>query len=242
MASNIYRIDDALIRAGFLFGIIALIAAFNLPTSAGGRVPATVMVLLPLFVAAPVFMLIAGYAVRRRERRLLEIWRLLKEHGEMPVADLRDMSGYSRRELRKAVSLLNRKIAAGLTWDQGGDTIRHVSLGPRETLAYSQRCASCGASVSIEIAAHSKADELNCPYCQGSLDGREISKLQNELLAREARGRNPEPAPIYLSMPATAPRPSAKRFNLGLFIFLLFIFWPAAVIYAIHRANSARTF
>ena len=34
-------------------------------------------------------------------------------------------------------------VAAGLTFDQASDTIRHMRLGPRESITHSQRCDSC---------------------------------------------------------------------------------------------------
>ncbi len=242
MSDNLYRIDDVLIRAGFLFGIVALVAASNLPAASAFDPPMLKWVAMAAVMAAPVVMLTAGYSVRRRERRLVSIWTILKEHGEMPIADLRQMTGFQTKELRSAVGLLNRKLAAGLTWDDAAQTVRHVRLGPRESLTHSQRCASCGASVSVEVSARSRPDALRCPYCEGALDGRAIGALQNQILTREARSRNPQPAPILLRAPAPERAPRAKRFSIVLFLILLMFFWPAAVIYAIHRANNSRTF
>lgn len=243
MADNLYRIDDALIRAGFLFGVVALIGAANLPSASSFDPPMLKWIAVSAVLAAPMVMLVAGYAVRRRERQLIAIWRILKEHGEMPIADLQQMSGYGTDELRKAVGLLNRKLAAGLSWDEASRSVRHVGLEPRETLTHSQRCPSCGASVSVEVAADSRSEALTCPYCEGALDGREISSLQNQLRSRKTRSRAPQPVPIYLRAPAEPPaRPPARRFSLVVFILLLMFFWPAAVFYAMHRANNSRTF
>lgn len=242
MPANIYRIDDVLIRAGYAVGLFAAVAAFSGPLGdVLDRSPLGVAA-LPFLVAAPIVMLIAGYVLRRREQHLVEIWRLLQEHGEMPVEDLRHMTGYSRAELRKAVSLLNRKIAAGLSFDAGSDTIRHVRLGPRERITHSQRCGSCGAAVSVDVSATSQAHDLNCPYCQGALDGQSISALQNELLMREARQRRPDPAPAPVFISAPAPAPAKKRFSVVLFVILMMMFWPAALVYAINRANNSLFF
>ena len=239
VATNLYRADDKLIKAGYVFGAVALYASYAVVQSVASPGPLG-FIIAPLLLAAPVAMLGAGYAIRNREKRIVQIWRLIEKHGEMPVNDLISMTGFKREQLRNAVDLLNRKSVAGLTWDEASDSIRDVGLDRSGVLTHSQQCPSCGASVNVEVTSRSGADALACPYCNGALDSKTINKLQTKLHARESYRKHKDPAPEPQWQPlAMRSQPRSKPFNVPLFIILILFFWPAALYYAVKWANSA---
>ncbi|NNF17873.1 MAG: hypothetical protein HKN70_14105 [Gammaproteobacteria bacterium] len=235
--TNLYFIDELLIKAGRLFVFVAIFAGIAIVQKSNGDVfSIRSVVLLTAIAIVPLVTLALGYAVRRREKRIVNIHRLVKQRGELPVPDLVRMTGFDRRQLRSAVALLNKKSVAGLIWDETTDSLRSFSLGPRKTLTHSQRCGSCGASVNVEVSTLSRAPELACPYCSGALDSRAISKLQNELHLQEGYQLHRKAPQAFSSRPA----PHGKPFNWVLFLLLMMFAWPLGIIYAIRYAKSAR--
>ena len=232
--TNLYRIDEVLIKTALIFLVGALFGGSALVQKLGQSILAPVAWML--LILAPIVLFAMGYAIRKREKQIVGIHRLVNEHGEMPVADLVRMTGFSPRQLHNAVALLNRKSVAGLVWDEHTDSIRHISLGTRKTLTHSQKCGSCGAAVNVEISSLSRAMALACPYCNGALDSRQISTLQNELHLQEGRQYH-QKAPLAFT---SRPRSQGKPFNWVLFIFLMMFIWPVGVFYVIKYASSAR--
>ncbi|MFK8014199.1 MAG: hypothetical protein AB8G17_01995 [Gammaproteobacteria bacterium] len=230
---NLYRIDDVLVRTGYVLGALVLLMSFGVLDDSPVRTwPLPAVISYGMFALAPAVLLIAGYKVRRRETRTVELGRVMRVHPEMPISELRAMTGFSRSQLRDAVNLLNRKAQAGLMLDDGSNTVRHVSSTRGDTLTHSQRCASCGASVSVTVAADTRVEELSCTYCNGALDSASISRLQYQL---QTPSPGPAPQPFFSAQPAPVQQ---KRFSLFLFILLLMFFWPAAVGYAVIRHKS----
>ncbi|MFK7888167.1 MAG: hypothetical protein AB8G16_15005 [Gammaproteobacteria bacterium] len=226
---NLYRIDDTLIRGGYIAMVVAFVFAGRLITESYFGFSRWLMFFV--VALAPVAMLWIGYAIRRRENRILDVGRVLARHHTVPIRDLCEMSGFSPERLREAVAVLNRKLAAGLSWQEEHGLVTRFEMQSLGSLSHAQRCESCGASVTVDVDASTSAADLRCTYCHGALDGQHISTLQMQL-------RQPK-IQTFAAVPAAPAKAAPKRFSMLVFVLLAVFFWPGAVIYAVVRARSA---
>ncbi len=238
MQTNLYRIDDVLLRAGAIAGVFAMLvgnAAVNTLKSSG--FDSTALLALVLAIACPLTLLGAGYLVRRRERLVVDLWRLIEAHGEVSVAHLCRMSSFTHGQLRAAVRRINRRGRALLVWDEVSGTIRAGKRIERQALTHSEGCESCGATVNVEVHTRHR-DGYRCPYCNGGLDSERINTLLDRLHVSEReqalQPRAEHPSPVPLAVPVR----QGSRLNLLVFIVLLVVFWPGAVIYALHKYQN----
>ena len=170
METNLYRIDDVLLRTGLVAGVVALLvgnAAVNTLKTSG--FDAVALAVLLAAIACPLTLLGAGYVVRRRERMVVDLWRLIEAHGEVSVSHLCKMSSFNRGQLTSAIRRINRRGRALLVWDGDTDVIRAGRRGERSSLTHSEICQSCGATVSIEVHTRNR-EAYTCPYCSSGLD------------------------------------------------------------------------
>lgn len=230
MAPNLYRIDDVLLRAGAwcLLVVLALaagVAATGLATASTGDGSGAALAALarhaPLLALAslcPVALLGAGASVRRRERRIVAIWNLLKRNAEIHAPALLANSDFERRDLEQAVRFLNNRGLGHYVWDAKADTIQDAYL--RSAVLHADKCDTCGAAVALDLPIASR-EIPRCPYCHDpiSCDGLEERRREAiETLRAEHR-------------PASGPR-SVPTFSVPLFLLLIVAFWPAALVYA----------
>lgn len=232
MPANLYRIDDVLLRAGATALLLVLLVAAGAvladqaAAAERGR-PADLGALsrhwrvwIPAFLC-PVALLGAGWALRRRERRILAIWSLLRQNALLSVPALVANSAFERSDVERAVRVLNTRGLGHYVWDTRSDTIQDGRLPASQRSI--DKCESCGAAVSVQVPFAAR-EAPRCPYCHGpvcvdALDDRRWEAL--EALRDEARTRT--------------GRAGAGSFSLGLFLVLLVCFWPAALLYAVHK-------
>ena len=224
---NLYHIDGVLLGAGTFTGLLALLfsTAIGYEISRNGATVGLVLA-LGLIVGCPLAMLTTGWRVRRYEKRLVALWELVSRHGEISVAHLCDVFSMNRKQLRDAVRRINRRGSALLVVDEAQNVV-HNGARQIQTLAHSQDCAKCGAKVAVEV--RENVSDYACPYCGAGLDTRHINELRRQLRHPNTR-RAPEPA---LSFASHGDLAQEKPFRLGLFVVLMFFFWPGAIAYAI---------
>jgi hypothetical protein len=225
---NLYRIDDVLLRAGlwasgiWLGGVTAL-AVVGAPADAAGfrdvwqalRPDAPIALLA---AACPVALLAAGIRMRRREKRILAFWSLLKRQAEIPVPELLANSDFTRDGLERAVRRINTKGLGYYVWNQETDVIQDGRL-EREYL-HVEKCDGCSAEISLQSPA-SLREIPRCPYCEDPVSMPHLARLRREALERlRARPRD-----------AAALPEQSGWFSLVLFLIPLVSFWPAAIVY-----------
>ncbi len=178
----------------------------------------------------PIALIGFGWVVRRKEKRILSLWKHLRNNVETHVPALLANSDFTRDELKTTVRLLNNRGLAFYRWDRATDTIEDGRLA--SAYVHIDKCESCGASVGIRIRA-SLSELPLCPYCNGGLSATGINTLKQQAL-NDLRGGN---ATGVSDVPAPAQR---KPMSMGLFIVLVLFCWPAAVAYAIYKNQSPR--
>lgn len=227
MQSNLYRIDDVLLRGSLLVLPVALFLAYAMILNGSSTGRPVSLAMLALLIACPLTMLFTGWSVRRRERRVVELWRIVATRREITVAELCSTTSFSRRQLRRAIRRINDHGRGLLVLDDAREVVSNGAQA-QYALAHNENCTACGASVRIEVRTHGR--EFACPYCNAGLDSERINALLARLHEREAS------APSHgLVGP---DRPAGQRMNMTVFILLLLFFWPAALLYALHRYAS----
>ncbi|MCH9697534.1 MAG: hypothetical protein K0U68_05460 [Gammaproteobacteria bacterium] len=229
MEQNIYRIDDLLIRSGWLATLIAVIVSVVVITvikhGAGFGLIAVLML-------CPIALLIPGYSIRRKEQRILAIKRLLQHSPQIHLEKLAQNSGFSRAEIKEAISVLNTKGIGFFTLNEQTGVISDGRLHS-EFLGINQ-CPTCGAGINIKLSA-AMDQSPSCPYCQTAIPADTINQLKLNALEFISKSN------AQLSTPdsgLTAPQSGKKTFSLFLFLLLLFTFWPAALWYVLRHRNQ----
>lgn len=232
MRTNLYRIDDVLLRAGgvaLLLAVVAtgLVIVVGLATgSSDGGDPglAALAHYAPLLGPAalcPVALLGLGVAFRRRQNQTLAIWNLLRQNAELQVAPLIANSDFRREDLERTVRFLNNRGLDHYVWDRESDTIQDARL--RAQQLHIEKCDECGASVSLRIPV-AFTEVPRCPFCHDPVSAESLDERRRETIERLRAEHRPERERSTSGF--TSP------FSLALFVLLLFAFWPAGLVYA----------
>lgn len=244
---NLYRIDDILMRAGGVAALLFVAAFVAILTTAlanadpsipRDRDPGLAALLhngplLALLALCPAVLLTAGISLRRRERRILAIWKLLEQNAEISVPGLIANSDFERRDLEHAVRFLNNRGLDHYVWNRESDTIQHARL--QTTSLHVEKCDACGAGVALDVPL-SFHEIPRCPHCDDPVSADELEERRAEALEQLRAERQP------VSQPDKSLMATSGDFSLVVFLILLAAFWPAAVVYAWHKqANASRT-
>jgi hypothetical protein len=231
---DLYRIDDLLLRAGGACLLLLLAAAAGVVVaglaagSPDGRDPGLAALVrhgFPLAVAAlcPVALLAAGLTVRRRERRIVAIWRLLRQNAEISVPGLLANSDFERRDLDGAVRFLNNRGLGHYVWDRDSDTIQDARL--RSSHLHVEKCDACGATIALDLPVACR-EIPRCPHCHEPAVPESLQELRRESIEALRAEHRPRPGARGADCAAKA------AFSPAIFVLLLFVCWPAAVVYS----------
>ncbi len=226
---NLLKIDDVLIRFGSLAGLawifgslLALALTLNEAIDAAQSTMAVV-----LGASAPLGLLVAGFKIRRRERRAWALHRLVDDHVEISVSDLLRDSDFTAASLERAIRDLNNAGAAFLVWDRKADVVQDGRL--RSTRVEVEDCGSCGAKVSLTLRVGDIAS-TRCPYCHDLLGTdrhmEEKAQLIDEL--------DTDPAVV------SARNRGESDFSIPIFAILTLLFWPLGIGYAFWKWQSGQ--
>jgi predicted RNA-binding Zn-ribbon protein involved in translation (DUF1610 family) len=216
-APNVLRMDDLLLKGAAVAAVVVVFAGgvwLAVPEEAP-----TVRTALGLgmgFAAlAPIGMLLCGLHLRKRELRAQGLMRLLDRNPELTAADLLRSSDLSAATLECAVRDLNSSGARHVVWDHERGLLQDGRL--RMKRLHVETCRSCGVKISLDVPLN-EAATARCPSCGSTLDAREIDEEKHAVMA-ELREE---------AKPRLAPRP---RFSVPLFLVLLVVCWPLALLY-----------
>ena len=234
---NLYRIDDLLIRAGAIALLAVAAAGVALvvvglagrtgvddprPVVSGGRIA-----LLVLAGACPIGLLAGGFAIRRREKRTLAFWRLMQQNVEIHVPDLVANSDHTRADIARSVRLLNNKALGFWVWDPKSDVIRDGRL--EAAYLHVEKCDGCQARIGLRV--HASLREVpSCPYCGDPVSVESLLALKRDAIDA-MRAENPPPRSRERGL---GPEP----ISIGIFLLLLFTFWPAALVYGLYKWHA----
>lgn len=221
-APGITRTDDLLIWIGgffCFFGFSGLIAA----TKAGGPAIAG-----PAFFAAGgVVSLVFGMRVRRRERRIQALWRMLTHALEVRIGDATASTGLSTEELREAVQVLNGLGHGFWVLDERAGTIVDARL--RATVTAAAACTSCGATTSRTVAL-SSVESARCEHCGAPFPVETLNRLKLEAMES-----------IRQPAVAVAAPGAPGGYNPVVGLVLLVVFWPVGLVYYLkHHGGIGR--
>lgn len=208
---NVYRIDDWLIRAGGVALAVGLLAygCSDVPDGA-----AVLDVWQYLLLIGGVVMLMVGHVVRRDERQIARVWRILDQCTEVRIDELQQATGHSRTFLLRALRTINGQPGAYYVWDDAAGTI--VDGRMRSHVVVVERCESCGAAVHAKLSMDIPAVPT-CDHCGAPVTAKDLNRLKQEQVQ---------------ALRAELARP-VHQLSIPLLLLLLLIFWPAGVLYAL---------
>lgn len=233
-STNLYRMDDLLIRTGriglglvLFVGVVAAMVAFD---EGGGNAVARLAwnhaFPFTMALAPPVVCLWTGRRIRSRERRILSIWKALRNQAQIRVDEFVANSHYTRKELDDAVKLLNTRALAHYVHDRSNGVIQDARL--RDVRLHVEKCDACAGEISLEVPIGFSRVPA-CPYCGDPVCIDSLDERRRAVLDRLRREFAPE-----------AERLGGVPFSIPLFLVLLVFCWPAAVGYALYRTHSAK--
>ncbi len=233
---NIYRIDDILIKAGYVFLALFILVGGTTVSNMVKQVPADqtealFTAAMMLFLPSMVFLLI-GYSYRGKEEVAAAIMHKMEISTEASVADLMRSAGFSRRSVEQALHLINRRGLGYYILE--GESDRIVDGRLRRTMVMVEQCERCGSAMSESFPA-SRSEPPFCPYCGTPVAIDRWNDMRNRALEDIRKQNIPS---IQTGPMARIPAASAagrKAFSLPMFILLLVFFWPAAIVYAVVR-------
>lgn len=216
---EIHRIDNWLIRCGWL-AFASLLFANACTDSFDGRSLAMLVFDWRFFAVAlgGMFCLVIGYVIRGRENRVLAVWNILEHATEVSVAELQRSTGFTRTFIDKAVRIINRQPGAYYVFDDANDTI--VDGRMRSAVVVVDHCGACGAPVNTRVSLDLPVPPA-CPHCAGPVLSADMNQLKLERVDA-----------------LRAQCAARSKFSVLLFIVLLFLFWPAAIVYAVWSSGA----
>ncbi len=234
---NIYTIDDTLIRAGYVFlaffllGVAAL--ARNWATIPDEKKPVSVTLVAAAVIPTAIF-LSMGYLLRKRERIIASILGRLELALETSIQSLVASTGHSRAAVEHAIGVINRRNLGFYVWDRNTGVIADARLN--RTMVSVDSCAHCGNQIGTTFPA--LANEIpKCPYCGTSLDVSHWNALKFKAIESI---KNEKEHQAIMNGPGPGGEAAAHDFSIGIFVILLLLFWPGAVIYAAVKYNGGR--
>lgn len=234
-ASNLFRLDDVLIRIGTVGLLVACAAtAATLAVFAAdegafdGSVVLHALARYGFFgavaFALPATLLCVGRSIRARERRILAIWSLLRERVRLSVPDLVANSHFTPEEIEDAVKLINTRGLGYYVWDRASGMLQDGRL-ETETL-HVEECEVCGGSISVQVPIG--FDRIpSCPYCGDPVSAGELETRRKAAVDALRAEHAPKRAALGSGVP----------FSIPLFAVLMFTFWPAGVAYAWYKCQ-----
>jgi hypothetical protein len=161
-------------------------------------------------------LLIVGYTYRGREKKIIAMWNAIERTGEARVGDLSLNLGLPREFILKHLKDINVQTQGAYSYDSRTDKIVNNRLLTEFLVLVD--CVSCGNKINQKVSLD-LSNPPRCNYCGTGVPADHLNKLKHEVL---------------LSIQAT-PAPATSEFSVGIFILLLVLFWPAAVIYVIKK-------
>lgn len=223
---DLMRLDDVLIRNAKIFAAVVALAAAGAwlwPEEARVSRPA-LFAGLGFAALAPLAMALFGLALRARERRAVALMRLIDRHVELSARDLLQNSDFSAESLATAIRDLNSSGARHFVWDRSTGLIQDGRL--RLSRFHFEDCAACGAKVALDVALH-EASGARCPVCDAAVDARVIDDAKQTVMS-EISARSE-------SACAPASHPPRGGFSLPIFLVLVVLFWPLALVYGLRH-------
>lgn len=234
---NIYTIDDTLIRAGYVFLVFSLLGvaalARNWATIPDEKKPVSATLVAAAAIPTAIF-LTMGYLFRKRERIIASILGRLELALETSIQSLMASTGHSRAAVEHAVDVINRRNLGFYVWDRNSGVIADARLN--RTMVSVDSCAHCGSKIGTTFPA--LASEIpECPYCGTPLDVSHWNALKFKAIESIKNEKQPTAG---VNGPGPRGGAAAQDFSIGLFVILLMLFWPGAVIYAVVKYNGGR--
>ncbi|HAA13173.1 MAG TPA: hypothetical protein DCE41_16375 [Cytophagales bacterium] len=166
---------------------------------------------------------LVGINFRRKEKKIIQIWDALEISGEAKVTDLSNSLGLTRNFILESIQEINAQPGVYYAFDKGSDKIMDGRL--MTEFVVNNKCHNCGREYGLTINL-SLATPPACTHCGTPAESQVFNNYKQEILNTRTK---------------LETQTEESTFNTGVFILLLFFFWPGAIIYYIrHKTNFSK--
>ncbi len=177
----------------------------------------------PIIALSGLCLLLIGIIFRKKENKIISIWDALEKTAEGKVRDMEVALGLSREFILGSLQLINAQQGTYYVYRSEGDKIVDGKLLEEHTV--SLNCSGCGHNINKKITL-AKLNGLSCSYCGAPIQTEELSEIRSSIVEENRASQEAD---------------TGGNFSVGIFILLLVVFWPAAIIYlAIKKGSAAK--
>jgi len=168
---------------------------------------------------------ITGIYFRRKEKKVIKVWDALEMSGEAKVTDLSHSLGLPRAEILASLQEINAQPGVYYAFDSRSDKIMDGRL--MTEFVVNNTCHNCGRDYALSINL-SLAKPPACTHCGTPAESQVFNDYKQDILSTRQQ---------------LETQTEESSFNTGVFILLLFFFWPGAIFYYIrHKGNFNQAF
>ncbi|MEM7180737.1 MAG: hypothetical protein AAF518_07485 [Spirochaetota bacterium] len=182
--------------------------------------------LLVFIGSLPVCLLYFGYKVRKKEKRIVVIWKALTSTVETSLRDIEMSMGFSRKFVMEALAVINSRGLGFFVYDKNTGMVVDSRL--RTEFIVVEKCPNCAGELNMRVSISGK-EAPKCPFCHTSFSPEFLNQLKWQTMQNIRRQE------VEKQQNSFVPQRKQKEFRMGKFIFLLFICWPIAIYYAVSR-------
>ena len=253
---DIFKTDNYFIKFGIILMVIGLFTTFTDPRTysdlmltedgqhysfedykgrtlqeiqreVGKKVEITILempVIRPLIAFSGLLLLLFGIAIRKKENKIIAIWDALERTTESKVIDLEVSLGIKRDFIFENLKHINAQLGAYYVYISAKDIIVDGKL--LEEHVVSIKCSGCGTNVNKKISL-SHLEDLNCTYCGAGIPVGDLADIRGDILKENDIER------------LTKAAMANNKMSMPIFIALLLVFWPGAIVYYIVKQSSS---
>ncbi|HOP65393.1 MAG TPA: hypothetical protein PK358_10080 [Spirochaetota bacterium] len=228
---DIYKIDNIMIKAGYIFLFFFITTAYSTFSDVSSGKPfdyESLPVLLFLGGGAAA-MLSVGYYYRNVENRVNSILKILTIASEVSLTELQRSTCFSVKSIEDALVIINKKLPYYYVLDSNSGMISDGRLKTR--LVRVESCSGCGRVINQDFPVSPDTVPV-CPYCGAPFKIEKWNSLKREAISDIQKSDPLRDDDIqHIVYP--------ENFSWLLFIILLIFFWPAAIVYYIHKSRKS---
>jgi len=175
------------------------------------------------FLTMGIALLGIGTYYRIFENKVLRVWNAVEIGKEVKIDDLISSLGLPRQFILDALPLINSQNKVYYIYDSRSEKILDGKF--RIKFSFSEKCSGCGNMVSKDVTADF-SETIKCDYCGTDVAREVLNKYKLEILNKKEEQSEAPP----------------EGMNLAVFITLLILFWPAAIVYAVKTSKKLKKY
>ena len=177
-------------------------------------------IIRPIIAVSGLCLLIVGIVFRKKENKIISIWDALEKTSFGKVRELEVNLGLSRDFICSNLKHINAQQGTYYLYRSDNDTIIDGRLAEEHVISVS--CSGCGHKINNKVSL-ANLKGLSCSYCGAAVQTEELKTIRDSIVEENRVSQDSV---------------QQKSFNLPIFLMLLVLFWPAAIIYLVANRKA----